>query len=99
MIHQHVPHYLGAQGEELIAALRSQRLACRQFVLSYWKASVSARREHQVVVDRFYKRIHSYTSGRPVQFLRAEVEGVVQGNLDSGTLVPTDFEGMLAKWK
>jgi hypothetical protein len=76
-----------------------QRLACRQFVLSHWKASVSARREQQAVVDRFYKRIHSYTNGRPVQFLRAEVEGVVQGNLDSGTLVPTDFEGMLAKWK
>jgi hypothetical protein len=75
-----------------------RRLAIRQFVLSYWKASVTSRREQQVVVNRFYNRIHTLTEGRPKQFLGAQVQGVVEGNLDSGTLVPTDFEEMLSKW-
>jgi hypothetical protein len=76
-----------------------QRLACRQFVLSHWKAYVTTRKDQQKVAERFFNRIYSYTNGRPRQFLRAEVEGVIHGNIDSGTLVPTDLEAMLQKWK
>ena len=76
-----------------------QRLACRQWVLSYWKNSVTSRREMSVLVDNFYESVQEYTAGRPKQFLRLEVEGVVRVHRKMKTLVPTDFEQMLGKWK
>jgi hypothetical protein len=76
-----------------------QRLACRQWVLSYWKNSVTSRRDMSVLVDNFYESVQEYTAGRPKQFLRLEVEGVVRVHRKMKTLVPTDFEQMLGKWK
>jgi len=76
-----------------------QRMACRQFVLSYWKVSVTSRREKKDLVQAFYDSINEYTKGRPKQFLKTEVEVVVNTHRRIKTLVPTNFEEMLSKWK
>jgi hypothetical protein len=75
------------------------RLACRQFVLSKWNASVSARRDKSEAADIFYQLIEDFTKGCPQGFWLSEVEVVVARFKKNKTLVPTNFEEMLGRWK
>jgi CHAT domain len=75
-----------------------QRLACRQFVLSFWKFSVTSRRSMSEQVDQFFESVQEATNGRPVEYQRGEVKGVINAHKRFKTLIPTNFEEMLVKW-
>jgi hypothetical protein len=75
-----------------------QRLVCRQFLLSHFKATVSSRSNKADDVEGFYDSIQEETNGRPGDFWKPEVKAVVNAHRRIKTLVPTNFEEMLTRW-
>ena len=75
-----------------------QQLAFRQFILSWFKCSVSSRSNKSEQVALFYELMLEYTRGRPGLFGAPEIRGLVGFASGDKTLLDADFETSLQKW-